>query len=322
MDPLLMKQSLIEFCQSIQIDCVGIAPATPYLDFAKIWRAQIEKGNVTGFEEKDFNKRVYPHLTLPSAASVVVCLFPYYTGKIDSATLSNYSFGRDYHIIVKQKLELIAKFLDASIDDFEYKAFSDTGPFSDRYLAHKAGLGFYGINNLLINDKYGSYFFIGYILNNYPFEPDNPLEKTCFRCMNCVRQCPAKCIKGDFTIDVKKCSSYITQKKTALSEEEVKTLKKGKLIWGCDVCQEVCPHNRRAQKTVIDEFKEILSTQLDMDELKNISNKEFMRRYRDRAFSWRGKKVLERNYEIIYGDKPIQPTNEKMDENDTNHKEF
>jgi epoxyqueuosine reductase len=297
-----MKEELKAFCNSINIECVGIAPAEPYHDFEQAWRKQIDRGLITGFEETDINKRIYPELTLKGARSVIVCLFPYYTGQVNDANLSKSAYSRDYHIIVKDKLELIGKFLEISIEGFEYKAFVDTGPFSDRYLAYKAGLGFWGINNNLITDRYGSYFFIGYLLNNYPFEADKPQDRTCLQCYNCVRQCPGQCILGDFTINPLKCRSYITQKKKELSSEDKETLKKKSLIWGCDVCQDVCPHNKEVEKTIIREFQQDQIYRIEYDELNRLSNKEFMKRYHDRSFSWRGKGVLKRNHEIINPD--------------------
>lgn len=296
-----MKEKLIAFCKSINIECVGIAPAEPFHDFEQIWKKQIEKGFVSGFEEADINKRVYPELSLKGAKSFIVCLFPYYSGQAPDANLSKSAYSRDYHIIVKNKLELIGKYLESNIEGFKYKAFVDTGPFSDRYLAYRAGLGFFGINNSLINDRYGSYFFIGSLLNNYPFEADKPLNKTCLQCFACVKNCPGRCILGDFTINPLKCRSYISQKKGDLSGEEKEILKKQPMIYGCDVCQDVCPHNREVKKTIIEEFTQDLIYRLDYEELKQMSNKEFMKKYHDRAFAWRGKAVLTRNHDIING---------------------
>jgi epoxyqueuosine reductase len=296
-----MKTKLLEFCRSINIEHAGIAPAEPYLDFEQVWRRQIDKGRISGFEEKDIARRVYPELTLDDARSVIVCLFPYYAGGNGGADLSKSARSIDYHLIVMKKLTIIGEFLENSIEGFHYKAFADSGPFSDRYLAYKAGLGFWGINSNLITDQYGSYFFIGYLLNNYPFEPDQPMDRTCVRCLECVRKCPGQCITGDFTIDPQRCKSYLTQKKGSLTQEEADIISKHRLIWGCDVCQDVCPHNKDPQTTILKEFKEDLIYSIDVEELKSISGKEFQRRYGNRSFSWRGKDILIRNHEIIHG---------------------
>ena len=294
-----MKDRLKEFCKSLKIEFVGIAPQGPYYDFEKIWKNQIEKGHICGFEEKDIQKRIDPNLTLPGTKSVIVCLFPYFVGHREEANISKYTFARDYHLIIKEKLELVAQFLKSNIEGFEYKTFTDTGPLSDRYLAHKAGLGFFGINGHIITYKYGSYVFIGYILNNYPFPPDEPQDRTCYQCFSCVKNCPGSAVLGDFTINPLRCKSFITQKKQNLDERDIEILKKHKLIWGCDVCQDVCPHNKKVHETVLDDFRESLSFYIDYEELKEISNKEFLKRYKDRAYSWRGKAILVRNYEII-----------------------
>jgi epoxyqueuosine reductase len=294
-----MKKALIDFCKSIDIECVGIAPPGPYYDFKERWEKQIERGYLTGFEEMDIEKRVDPRLTLETVKSVIVCLFPYYIGESAEGNISKYSYGLDYHIVAKDKLKKIGEFLSENIEGFHYKEFSDIGPLSDRYLAHKAGLGFWGINNHIITDKYGSYVFIGYILNNYPFEADKPIEKTCVQCLKCIKACPGQCIQGDFTINPLKCKSYLTQKKEELTKEEEEIIKKTSLIWGCDVCQNVCPHNKGIEETILEEFRIDLKFKIDCEEISKISNKEFIRRYKHKAFGWRGRKILERNCEII-----------------------
>lgn len=294
-----MKEKLIKFCKSIQIEYVGVVGTGPYEDFGEIWKRQIERGYATGFEEKDFGRRVDPSLTLPHVKSVIVCLFPYCVGTPDESNLSKYVYAVDYHIIIKEKLIKIGEFLNENIDGFQYKSYVDAGPLNERHLAYKAGLGFRGINGHIINGKYGSYVFIGYIINNHPFVPDRPNEDICIKCNKCIESCPGQCILGDFTINPLKCKSYITQKKGDLQPEEIEILKKNQLVWGCDICQNVCPHNENIEETQIEEFKTNLIHNLDCREISQISHREFDKKYKDRAFAWRGKKILKRNCDIL-----------------------
>lgn len=294
-----MKDALKEFCRSLDIEYVGIAPPGPYEELGKRWNKRLELGHITCFEEKDFHKRIDPKLTMQDAESVIVCIFPYFTGSNDGANLSKSSFSIDYHSIVKNKLEQIGEFLTVRIPGFKHMAFVDNGPLADRYMAYLSGLGYFGVNAHIITDKHGSYVFIGYIINNYAFEADKPLDRTCIRCGRCVEQCPGCAILGNFDINPLRCRSFITQKKGELTEQEENILRKSPLVYGCDICQDVCPHNHNIAHTSIKEFKENIKISLEYEELLKISNKEFLRRYRDRAFSWRGKGMLVRNFEII-----------------------
>ena len=293
------KEKLKEFCSSIGLKCVGIAGVGPYYDLEKIIKQKLSNGYFTGMEEEIIEKRVNPRLIMENAKSIIVCAFPYYVDEVEESNLSKYCYGEDYHIVAKRYLQKICDFLEEEINNFEYKFFVDNGPLVDRYLAYQSGIGYFGINNNIITDEYGSYIFIGYIVNNYEFYADDPLPKTCIKCNKCVKYCPGNAILGNFELNPRRCLSYITQKKDDLSEEEINLIKENKMVFGCDICQEVCPHNKGISITNIEEFKTNLITKLDYNEINDISNKEFKRRYGNRAFSWRGKKIIQRNIEII-----------------------
>lgn len=290
---------LKEFCKSIGVDTVGVAGIGPYYDLEKIIKKRIDKDYITGMEEPVIEKRINPKVTMENVESIIVCAFPYYTEDNNKSNISKYCYGKDYHIVVKEKLEEIAKYISDKTEGFEYMVFADNGPLVDRYLASISGIGYYGINNNIITDKYGSYVFIGYILNNYKFEVDDKNEKKCINCGKCIDSCPGGAILGSFEFNPKKCLSYITQKKEELDEEEINILNKSNKVFGCDICQDICPHNKNISKTNIKEFYENLMYNLDEDEILNISNKEFKRRYKEKAFSWRGKKIIQRNMEIL-----------------------
>ena len=294
-----MKRILQKFCSTLKIEYVGIAPIGPYLQLEQILKARIEKGQYTEFEEKCLSKRIDPRLTMADVKSVIVSLFPYYTGEDPKGNIAKYAYGADYHTVVKEKLAQIGMLLTGVIPGFQYQAFVDTGPLVDRYMAYLAGVGFYGQNSQIITDKYGSYVMIGYMLTNYPFEIDEPLKRTCLQCGRCAVACPGQAILGDRTIDPRCCSSYLSQKKGDLTLAEIDIIKKNNMVFGCDVCQDVCPHNHKSAVTPIKEFRENRITELSFEELLAISNKEFKKKYGNRAFSWRGKKLLVRNFEYL-----------------------
>ena len=295
----MKKEQLKEFCKSIGLNCVGIAGIGPYHDLEKIIKQRLLNGYVTGMEEPIIENRINPKDTMENVKSIIVCAFPYYAGDFDECNLSKYCCGEDYHIVVKNFLQKICDYLSDNISDFEYKYFADNGPLVDRYLAYLSGIGYFGINNNIIIDEYGSYVFIGYIMTNYEFKIDTPIDKTCIKCGKCVKYCPGNALLGNYEMNPKRCLSYITQKKGELEEEEINILKENRKIFGCDICQDVCPHNKNIPLTNINKFKDNIISKLDKEEIDEISNKEFKRRYGSRAFSWRGKSIIKRNIDLI-----------------------
>ena len=229
--------------------------------------------------------------------SAIVCLFPYFCGNADG-NLSLYARGYDYHSVIKEKLSLVTDFIKALSPDSECGIFADIGPEIDRRLAYEAGLGFYGKNRMLINDDFGSYFFIGYILTDLPLPEDKPLSKSCMGCNKCIEACIGGALGEGFCLE--KCASHISQKKGDLTDDEIAILKKSNLIFGCDMCQRVCPHNNITPRPM-KEFTEDMIYSLSISDIENLSNREFLSKYKNRAFSWRGKNVLLRNIDILKG---------------------
>ena len=234
-------------------------------------------------------------VTSYNGKSAIVCLFPYFTG-FNEGNLSLYARSIDYHLLIKNKLSMVCEFIRSLSSQADCEIFADIGAEVDRQLAFNAGLGFYGKNGMLINDDFGSWFFIGYILCSLPLQPDSPLEKQCMGCNKCIESCVGGALDKGF--DISRCASHISQKKGDLTESEIAILKKSGLIFGCDVCQRVCPHNNITPKPM-KEFTEDLIHSVSLEDIENLSNKEFMRKYKNRAFSWRGKNVVLRNLHIF-----------------------
>ncbi|MDR0880619.1 MAG: tRNA epoxyqueuosine(34) reductase QueG [Clostridioides sp.] len=295
----LENQILRDICNQLGIEMVGVCGVEKSEKLKNILKTRALNGYTTGLEEQDLEKRVNPRLIMEDAQSIIVCAFPYYVGDFEGSNLAKYCYGEDYHLVIKKMLADVCDSLSSEISGFKFEIFTDNGPLVDRYLAYMAGIGYYGINNNIITDEYGSYILIGYIVNNFDFEKDKPLDKTCIKCQKCVKHCPGNSILGNYEINPRTCLSYLTQKKGELSSEEENSLKKGKKVFGCDICQEVCPHNKEIPKTKIESFANDLITSLDKDIVDNMSNRKFKRDYGDRAFSWRGKGVIFRNIELM-----------------------
>ncbi len=287
-----MKEKLKALATHLGISELGIVKARVFDDYKEILR---KRGSVS-LAEPDAEKRTDPFLIMPQAKSIIVCLFSYHANINAKGNISSYAYGVDYHRVVKQKLEELAKPLIDS--GYCAKCYTDTGALSDRHLAFCAGLGFYGKNGMLINEKLGSRFFIGHIITDCPIKEDKPLKNTiCMGCGKCLKACPSGAIKDNFVFDEKLCASFISQVKGELSAMEQQIIIKSGYIWGCDICQDVCPYNIDLDQTSIGEFKEDLICNLEIDE--DMSNREFKKKYKDRAFSWRGKDVLIRNINLL-----------------------
>lgn len=290
-----MKLELKEYARSLGIEYLGITSADEMCELKEILLKQREKYGINCFEEKDINKRTKPCLTLENAKSIIVCLFPYHNGDKAEGNISVYARIPDYHTVVLKYLDKICKFIKNKKESANFAPFSDSGPLVDRYLAYRAGLGFYGKNSLLINEKYGSYFFIGYIITDVLMEADTPVLESCARCNMCISLCPGKAIKDDFGFVFENCVSYITQLKQ-ITEEQRRILSNQKSVYGCDICQKVCPHNKEIPITPIKEFKNTKILNLDKEELMLLSNRKFKQTYGDFPFVWRGKEAILKNF--------------------------
>ncbi len=224
-----------------------------------------------------------------------VALFPYHIEN-ESGNISQYARGKDYHVVVEQKLRPIAdKIIELGGIG---KIHIDNGLLNDRQAAYQAGLGFYGMNNMLICEEYGSYFFIGQIVHGLNIEPDGPVNRACLRCGKCIEECTGHAL-GENYFNIDKCQSNISQRKGKLSRSEEELILKSGLCWGCDRCQEVCPFNQGIKNTAIEEFMVDRICCLELKDLENLSNRQFKEKYGSYAFSWRGKNVLIRNLKLL-----------------------
>ena len=286
--------NLQEFCKELHIYEFGIAP-WPLPDTAK---DILYESNPCPFTAADVEERLRG-TTEFTPKSAIVCLFPYYIEHSGPSNLSRYTWSTDYHLVINEYLDKLIEKLQKMNTSAQFSIHCDTSPLADRYMAYLAGLGFYGKNNCFISPKWGSYVMIGTILTTLEFEPNTPLGQSCMGCNRCITACLGQCLGHDeFKYDT--CKSYLTQKKGDLTNEEETIIGKTPLVFGCDVCQEVCPHNQSIPATPIPEFQHV-EPYIDINEIETLTNKEFKAKYGHRAFSWRGKKILIRNQNIVEG---------------------
>lgn len=300
-----LKQFIIDKSKEFNIDICRFTDCQPALNLKDYLIDRENNKMTTSFEEKNLMKRLDPKLTLETCKSIIV-LGLSYNVEIDEkpdyllrGRLSKSSWGQDYHRVLKSKMKLLIQSIEEKIS-FEYKYFVDTGPLIDRELAKKAGLGYYGKNCSIINYEYGSFIFIGYILTDLDIEGDKTVEEDCGDCRLCIDACPTGALEAPYRLNPKKCISYLTQTKENIPIELRR--KMGIKIYGCDTCQLVCPKNKNIKKSINTEFiPHETRGYIDIEELLNISNREFNKKYGGMAGAWRGKTILKRNAIIALG---------------------
>ncbi len=199
------------------------------------------------YMENHFDKRLNPTLLVPGAKSVISLLFPYYPLEIqkdkDAPIVSKYAYGEDYHFVLKEKMYKLLNLINKEIGDVNGRAFTDSAPVLDKKWAELSGLGWIGKNTLLLT-KQGSFFFIGELIVDIELEYDNPINSYCGTCTRCIDACPTQAITEPYVVDANKCISYLT---IEFKEDLPKQLQNSfqNRVFGCDICQDICPHNRK-----------------------------------------------------------------------------
>ena len=224
-----------------------------------------------------------------NADSIIVALFPYSLEdeKYENANISRYAVVPDYHVVAKERLSNACDELRQLYPDEEFEVFIDNSPLPEVSVAVKAGVGTKGKNGLLINPDYGSWVFIGEIVTTMKINISSENRRECIGCMKCVEACPTGALSEN-GFDREICLSAITQQKKPLTEEQKELIKKSGCIWGCDICQKVCPMNKNKSTTDIEEF--INGAEMSARTHGNLEG---------RAYMWRGKEVIERNMKLI-----------------------
>lgn len=243
-------QQVKSFARNLGFQYCGIAKAVKLDDDARRLEKWLSKGmnGSMRYMENHFDLRVDPSRLVPGAKSVITLLVNYYTEErqpADAPRISKYAFGKDYHDVIRQKLNAFLQLIRENIGEVHGRGFVDSAPVLERAWAQRSGLGWIGKNGNLINKQKGSFFFIATLITDLELEYDDPYIKDfCGTCTKCIDACPTEAILPNKTIDGSKCISYFT---IELKEALIPENQKGKFenwMFGCDTCQDVCPWNR------------------------------------------------------------------------------
>jgi epoxyqueuosine reductase len=260
-----MHSSISQYTQLIKaralalgFDFCGVAKA----DFLEEEAPRLEtwlKNGMHGqmnYMANHFDKRLDPRLLVDDAKSVITVLLNYYPEQKlpesdDDYKLSKYAYGADYHFVIKDKLKDLLAYIQEEIGEVGGRAFVDSAPVMDKAWAKRGGLGWVGKHTNLINREIGSFFFIGELILDLELEPDGPITDYCGTCTRCIDACPTDAIVGPYVVDGSKCISYFTIELKEAIPDDVRG-KFDNWVFGCDICQDVCPWNRFAKphKTV------------------------------------------------------------------------
>jgi epoxyqueuosine reductase len=257
-----LKQAILNETRRLGFILAGVTTPDPpsHLSVFENWLAQGKQGTMGYLADHHSSaRRADPRLILPECKSILVLALPYSKpaptqpppklgeGQEVRGQIAAYARGDDYHLVIPERLQKLVSFIEEQVGHpFPHRWYTDTGPILERDLAQRAGLGWIGKNTCLIHPRHGSYFLIAEILLGIELEPDAPFQTDpCGTCRRCLEACPTQCILPDRTIDAWRCISYLT---IELKEELPTELRSsiGNWIFGCDVCQIVCPWNRFA----------------------------------------------------------------------------
>lgn len=302
-----MKEFLDQVAGDLGFSAYGITSGHP-LD-TTILGQKIQNQQITKFESTDLDSRTDPGIHLDGARTIFVFLMSYlwedkyikdHKGPKNQARtypISRYTRGLDYHQVMGNKISKFDEVLRQSYD-FKSKIQVDAGDLTEKALAVRANLGSFGKNTLVINEDLGTYFFIGLLVTDLELDETlydhNDQTDPCGSCTICIDACPTSALLGDRTMDPTRCLSYLSQIK-----DQKPATKDLRLAYGCDICQEACPHNKGVRTNVHEEFRPRI-TGLD-ENVKSMSNRQFKKTYKDHALSWTPRSVIARNMEVLDG---------------------
>ncbi len=301
----LTNQIVIEKATQLGFDLVGFSKADLLENETGKLQQWLDKGYqaTMSYMEKNLHKKKDVKEILPNARSIISLAINYYTpekhsNENDKGKISRYAWGKDYHLIIWQKLDELETMLKELDPELETLSYVDTGPVMDKAWAVRSGIGWIGKHTNVINPNIGSWFFIATIITNYKFEYSEMITDHCGTCTACIDACPTNAIVKEYVVDANKCISF----QTIENKGEIPAELKGKFdnwIFGCDICQDVCPWNNKFSfATSLKEFYPI-NKEFYLDEVLEMDDKSFKTRFAESPIKRTKLKGLKRNARFL-----------------------
>ncbi len=306
-----IKALVQEYARELGFDLVRVASAEDFAQDRELTLERVRSGLMDGlpwYTEARVRRGSSPGELLPGARSIICLGLNYYQpGDADSAgpgpagQVARYARGRDYHRVIKRRMREYVEGLTRGLGrEISARWYVDDGPMLDRAAARRAGLGWFGKNTNILTPELGSWVFLGQIITDLDLEPDSPLQKTCGSCVRCIDACPTGAIVAPYVIDNARCISHLTIENRGPIPRE---LRPQMLDWvfGCDICQEVCPVNRKAVPAEESAFRNGGLEAIDLVELLDLSEEEFRQRFRGTPILRAKRAGLKRNACVALG---------------------
>jgi epoxyqueuosine reductase len=286
-------------------DAIGITRPRKLTKQAVHLESWLNEGHHNGMDylKHHFKKLIDPFEIMSDVKSVIVVIMNYYPSDIQNPEscykISKYAYGNDYHDIVRERVGLLANFIENTTGTADTKTFVDSGTVLEKIWAVKARLGWQGKHSIVINPDIGSFFFIGVILTDFTLEYDTQLADQCGKCTLCIDACPTKAIIKPYSIDARKCISCQTIESKDHDDVEFSPENK-EWIFGCDVCQDVCPWNKEASANTIHGFETNHMIRKNKSvSWENLTEESFSNHFTDSAINRVKYKGLKRNIEMV-----------------------
>ena len=309
---LSLEDRLKQQCRRLGFELAGIAPASSTDSFEELqdWLARGYAGDMS-YMERHAEARRHPASILRAVRSVVMVGMNYLPAARDQASLppsfglvARYARGADYHDVLRRKLNLLLDWVRREVPGCTGRGVVDTAPLLERDFARRAGLGWFGKNTMLLNKKMGSYFFLGALLLDIELRPDAPHEAAhCGTCTACLDACPTKAFVAPGQMDARRCLSYLTIELKGSCPDEHRPYME-QWLFGCDICQEVCPWNRKAPPGAEPALaaREDLEA-IDLIDLLGLTEEAFRQRFRGTALMRTRRRGLLRNAALLLGNR-------------------